>query len=363
MGVYVKKALVLGAGGFIGSHMVKRLKKDGYWVRGVDLKSPEYSKTEADEFVYGDLRDPSFVKRVLEYKGDRGNFYNSVPYRYIHAFDEIYQFAADMGGAGFVFTGENDAEIMQNSVTINLNVLEQQRLLDETFDGKQGWSECNRPVLDYRTKIFYSGSACMYPEHNQLDPNDPNCREDSAYPAAPDSEYGWEKLFSERLYLAYNRNHGIPVRIARYHNIFGPEGTWDGGREKAPAAICRKVALLKEQSGSIEVWGDGLQTRSFLFIDECIEATRRLMDSDFLGPVNIGSEEMVTINQLVDTAAKVAGKTVEKIYIDGPLGVRGRNSNNDLVREKLGWDYSQTLEEGIAKTYSWISEQINDSSI
>ena len=350
MGVYVKKALVLGAGGFIGSHMVKRLKKDGYWVRGVDLKSPEYSKTEADEFVYGDLRDPSFVKRVLEYKGDRGNFYNSVPYRYIHAFDEIYQFAADMGGAGFVFTGENDADIMQNSVTINLNVLEQQRLMNE---------EKGRNF----TKIFYSGSACMYPEHNQLDPNNPDCREDSAYPAAPDSEYGWEKLFSERLYLAYNRNHGIPVRIARYHNIYGPEGTWDGGREKAPAAICRKVALLKEQSGSIEVWGDGLQTRSFLFIDECIEATRRLMDSDFLGPVNIGSEEMVTINQLVDTAAKVAGKTVEKIYIDGPLGVRGRNSNNDLVREKLGWDYSQTLEEGIAKTYSWISEQINDSSI
>ena len=350
MGVYVKKALVLGAGGFIGSHMVKRLKKDGYWVRGVDLKSPEYSKTEADEFVYGDLRDPSFVKRVLEYKGDRGNFYNSVPYRYIHAFDEIYQFAADMGGAGFVFTGENDAEIMQNSVTINLNVLEQQRLLNREHDRNY-------------TKIFYSGSACMYPEHNQLDPNNPDCREDSAYPAAPDSEYGWEKLFSERLYLAYNRNHGIPVRIARYHNIYGPEGTWDGGREKAPAAICRKVALLKEQSGSIEVWGDGLQTRSFLFIDECIEATRRLMDSDFLGPVNIGSEEMVTINQLVDTAAKVAGKTVEKIYIDGPLGVRGRNSNNDLVREKLGWDYSQTLEEGIAKTYSWISEQINDSSI
>ena len=350
MGVYVKKALVLGAGGFIGSHMVKRLKKDGYWVRGVDLKSPEYSKTEADEFDYGDLRDPSFVKRVLEYKGDRGNFYNSVPYRYIHAFDEIYQFAADMGGAGFVFTGENDADIMQNSVTINLNVLEQQRLMNE---------EKGRNF----TKIFYSGSACMYPEHNQLDPNNPDCREDSAYPAAPDSEYGWEKLFSERLYLAYNRNHGIPVRIARYHNIYGPEGTWDGGREKAPAAICRKVALLKEQSGSIEVWGDGLQTRSFLFIDECIEATRRLMDSDFLGPVNIGSEEMVTINQLVDTAAKVAGKTVEKIYIDGPLGVRGRNSNNDLVREKLGWDYSQTLEEGIAKTYSWISEQINDSSI
>ena len=264
-----------------------------------------------------------------------------------------------MGGAGFVFTGENDAEIMQNSVTINLNVLEQQRLLDETFDGKQGWSECNRPVLDFRTKIFYSGSACMYPEHNQLDPDNPDCREDSAYPAAPDSEYGWEKLFSERLYLAYNRNHGIPVRIARYHNIFGPEGTWEGGREKAPAAICRKVAYARKND-TIEVWGDGEQTRSFLYVDECIEATRRLMDSDFMGPVNIGSEEMVSINQLVDTAAKVAKKTIEKNHIDGPLGVRGRNSNNDLIREKLGWDYSQTLEEGIRKTYKWIQEQIKN---
>ena len=355
-----KTALVLGAGGFIGSHMVKRLKSEGYWVRGVDLNFPEFSSTHADEFVTGDLRDVDFVRKVLEFKGDQGNYYNSVPYQYILPFHEIYQFAADMGGAGFVFTGENDAEIMQNSVTINLNVLEQQRLLDETFDGKQGWSECNRPVLDYRTKIFYSGSACMYPEHNQLDPNDPNCREDSAYPAAPDSEYGWEKLFSERLYLAYNRNHGIPVRIARYHNIFGPEGTWEGGREKAPAAICRKVAYA-EQDEAIEVWGDGEQTRSFLYIDECIEATRRLMESDFLGPVNIGSEEMVSINQLVDTAARVAGKTIEKNHIDGPLGVRGRNSNNDLIREKLGWDYKQTLEEGIRKTYIWISEQIAKS--
>ena len=362
MSEYKKTALVLGAGGFIGSHMVKRLRSEGYWVRGVDLKHPEFTDTEANEFVQGDLRDVDFVRRVIQYKGEQGNFFNEVPYRYIEPFHEIYQFAADMGGAGFVFTGENDAEIMQNSVTINLNVLEQQRLLDETFDGKQGWSECNRPVLDYRTKIFYSGSACMYPEHNQLDPNDPNCREDSAYPAAPDSEYGWEKLFSERLYLAYNRNHGIPVRIARYHNIFGPEGTWEGGREKAPAAICRKVAYA-EQDEAIEVWGDGEQTRSFLYIDECIEATRRLMESDFLGPVNIGSEEMVSINQLVDTAAKVAGKTIEKNHIDGPLGVRGRNSNNDLIREKLGWDYKQTLEEGIAKTYVWISEQINAKEV
>ena len=345
MAQYVKKALVLGAGGFIGSHMVNRLKSEGYWVRGVDLKHPEFSSTSADEFVQGNLCDIDFVRRVLEYKGDRGNFYNSVPYRYIQCFDEIYQFAADMGGAGFVFTGENDADIMHNSVQINLNVLECQRKMNE---------EKGKNI----TKIFYSGSACMYPEHNQLDPNNPDCREESAYPADPDSEYGWEKLFSERLYLAYNRNYGIPVRIARYHNIFGPEGTWDGGREKAPAALCRKVAELSNEGGTIDVWGDGEQTRSFLYIDECIEATKRLMDSDFMGPVNIGSEEMVTINQLVDTVAKVSGKSVEKNHIDGPLGVRGRNSNNDLVREKLGWDYSQTLEEGIRKTYEWISPQV-----
>jgi len=346
MSEYNKTALVLGAGGFIGSHMVKRLRKEGYWVRGVDLKSPEFSNTEANEFVHGDLRDVDFVRRVLKFKGVHGNFYHEIPYKMEETFDEIYQFAADMGGAGFVFTGENDAEIMQNSVTINLNVLEQQRVFN-------GIKEENK------TKIFYSGSACMYPEYNQLDPDNPDCREDSAYPAAPDSEYGWEKLFSERLYLAYNRNHGIPVRIARYHNIFGPEGTWQGGREKSPAAICRKVVEVSDESGSIEVWGDGEQTRSFLYIDECIEATRRLMDSDFLGPVNIGSEEMVTINKLVDTAAKVAGKTIEKKHIDGPLGVRGRNSNNDLIREKLGWDYFQTLEEGISKTYEWIESQVN----
>jgi len=341
---YKGTALVLGAGGFIGSHMVKRLRKEGYWVRGVDLKSPEFSKTEANEFLHGDLRDVDFVRRVLHFKGVQGNFYHEIPYKMIEPFDEIYQFAADMGGAGFVFTGENDAEIMQNSVTINLNVLEQQRKFNESY-------EVNK------TKIFYSGSACMYPEHNQLDPDNPDCREDSAYPAAPDSEYGWEKLFSERLYLAYNRNHGIPVRIARYHNIFGPEGTWKGGREKAPAAICRKVAYAGS-TDTIEVWGDGEQTRSFLYIDECIEATYRMMNSDFLGPVNIGSEEMVTINQLVDTAAKVAGKSISKHHIDGPLGVRGRNSNNDLVREKLGWDYSQSLEDGIKKTYEWINWQV-----
>ena len=347
MSDYKKTALVLGAGGFIGSHMVKRLRSEGYWVRGVDLKCPEYSDSEAHEFVVGDLRDLNFVERVLQYKGPYRNFYNFVPSRHIDTFDEVYQFAADMGGAGFVFTGENDADIMHNSATINLNVLEAQRQLND-------FKEVNK------TKIFYSGSACMYPEHNQLDPDNPDCREESAYPANPDSEYGWEKLFSERLFFAYHRNYGIPVRVARYHNIFGPEGTWEGGREKAPAAICRKVAYLPEEGGSIEVWGDGLQTRSFLYIDECIEATRRLMDSDFIGPVNIGSEEMVTINQLVDTAAKVAGKTVHKNHIDGPLGVRGRNSNNDLIREKLGWDYSQNLEEGISKTYNWICSQISN---
>jgi nucleoside-diphosphate-sugar epimerase len=341
---YKKTALVLGAGGFIGSHMVKRLRAEGYWVRGVDLKRPEFSKTEANEFIVTNLTNYDQVRQCMKFKGYRGNFYNSVPDRYIQPFDEIYQFAADMGGAGYIFTGEHDAEVMQNSVSINLNVLRVAKEMGGNYP-----------------KIFYSSSACMYPEHNQLDPDNPDCREESAYPANPDSEYGWEKLFSERLYFAYNRNYGIPVRIARYHNIFGPEGTWEGGREKAPAAICRKVAYLPEQGGAIEVWGDGLQTRSFLFIDECIEATRRLMDSDFMGPVNIGSEEMVSINQLVDTAARVAGKEVQKLHkLDAPLGVRGRNSNNDLVREKLGWDYSQTLEEGIRRTYNWIQEQIKN---
>ena len=342
-----KTALVLGAGGFIGSHMVKRLKLEGYgFVRGVDLKYPEFSQTRANEFITGDLRDVRFVAACLQYKGDQGNFYQLVPDSHITSFDEIYQFAADMGGAGYVFSGENDADIMHNSATINLNVLESVRQFND-FKGVN------------KTKIFYSSSACMYPEHNQLDPNNPDCSEESAYPAAPDSEYGWEKLFSERLFFAYHRNYGIPVRVARYHNIFGPEGTWEGGREKSPAAICRKVAYLPEEGGTIEVWGDGLQTRSFLYIDECIEATRRMMESDFIGPVNIGSEEMVTINQLVDTAAKVAGKVVDKEYIlDAPLGVRGRNSNNDLIRKELGWDYSQTLEEGIRKTYFWIKEQL-----
>ena len=315
-----KKALVCGAGGFIGSHMVKKLKSEGYWVRGADIKYPEFSMSEADEFLRGDLTGQTFCDMVCNIE-----------------FDEIYQFAADMGGAGYIFTGEHDADVMNNSATINLNIL--------------------RNVKDYKPKIFFSSSACMYPEHNQLDPNTPDCREDTAYPANPDSEYGWEKLFSERLYLSYHRNYDVPVRIARYHNIFGPEGTWTGGREKAPAAICRKVAELPKGGGSIEVWGDGLQTRSFLFVDECVEATYRLVQSDFTGPVNIGSEEMVSINQLVDIAAKVADKEVEKNHIDGPLGVRGRNSNNDLIREKLDWDYTMTLEEGIKKTYDWINEE------
>lgn len=341
MNEFNKTALVLGAGGFIGSHMVKRLREEGYWIRGIDLKYPEFSKSEAHEFIQGDLRDLNFTKRCVRFTGYLGNFYHQIADKFSQPFDEIYQFAADMGGAGFVFSGENDADIMHNSATINLNVLDSVRELNE-----------NKGLN--KTKIFYSGSACMYPEHNQLDPENPDCREESAYPANPDSEYGWEKLFSERLYFSYHRNYKIPVRVARYHNIFGPCGTWEGGREKAPAAMCRKVAYLPKEGGIIEMWGDGEQTRSFLYIDECIEATRRLMDSDFIGPVNIGSEEMVTINQLVNTVAKVANKEVMVDHISGPLGVRGRNSNNDLIREKLGWDYSQTLEEGIFKTYNWI---------
>jgi nucleoside-diphosphate-sugar epimerase len=346
MSEYKKTALVLGAGGFIGSHMVKRLRSEGYWVRGVDLKFPEFSMSEANEFIIGDLRDLNFVERVIQFKGYLGNFYHFVASQYLQPFDEIYQFAADMGGAGYIFTGEHDADVMNNSATINLNVLRAMKNINDLTDKN-------------KTKVFYSSSACIYPEYAQMDPNNPGLKESDAYPAEPDSEYGWEKLFSERLFFSYSRNYGIPVRVARYHNIFGPEGTWKGGREKSPAAICRKVAELSEEGGSIEVWGDGLQTRSFLFIDECIEATRRLMDSDFQGPVNIGSEEMVTINQLVDVAAKVGNKEVEMNHIDGPLGVRGRNSSNDLIREKLGWDYSQTLEEGIRKTYNWIVEQMN----
>jgi len=332
MSDYKKTALVLGAGGFIGSHMVRHLRSEGYWVRGVDVKYPEYSVSEAHQFFQGDLTDYSVAENAVECNGE--------------PFDEIYQFAADMGGAGYIFTGDHDADVMNNSASINLNVLRTVKNLNDRT-GKN------------KTTIFYSSSACIYPESIQMDPENPGLKEDDAYPAGPDSEYGWEKLFSERLYFAYNRNYGIPVRVARYHNIFGPEGTWTGGREKSPAAICRKVAETGDGGGEIEIWGDGEQTRSFLYIDECVEATYRLVQSDFMGPVNIGSEEMVTINQLADIAAKVAGKTIAKKHIEGPLGVRGRNSNNDLIREKLGWDYSMTLEEGIGKTYNWIKEQMN----
>jgi nucleoside-diphosphate-sugar epimerase len=338
----MKTALVLGAGGFIGSHMVKRLKSEGYWVRGVDLKYPEFSETQADEFIVRDLSKQDNMDRVILFKGYSGNFYREIPYSLLDSFDEIYQFAADMGGAGYIFTGENDSQIMENSALINLNLLRAQ----SRFNNEYGVN---------KTKIFYSSSACMYPDYKQLDVNNPGLKESDAYPADPDSEYGWEKLFSERLFLAFQKNNGIPVRIARYHNIFGPEGTWQGGKEKAPAAICRKVI---EASNSIEIWGDGEQTRSFLYIDECIEATRRLMQSDFTGPVNIGSEEMVTINQVVDIACSIEGKTLSKMHIPGPLGVRGRNSNNDLVRKELDWDYSLSLKDGIQKTYTWIKSQI-----
>ncbi|MEI6079654.1 MAG: NAD-dependent epimerase/dehydratase family protein [bacterium] len=317
----MKKALVCGAGGFIGSHLVKRLKKEGYWVRGVDLKNPEFSQTAADDFIIGDLRDQNLCKKVVDTK-----------------FDEIYQLAADMGGAGYIFTGEHDADVMHNSATINLNILDLAKTMGVG-------------------KIFYSSSACIYPAYNQEDPNNPNCSESSAYPAAPDSEYGWEKLFSERLYMSYARNYNINVRIARFHNIFGPEGTWRGGKEKAPAALSRKIAETPS-NGTIEIWGDGKQTRSFLYIDECLEGVRRLVNSDFMGPVNIGSEEMVAINQLAEMIMKVADKKVSIKHIDGPLGVRGRNSDNKLIMQKLGWAPNIKLEEGLKKTYQWISEQV-----
>jgi len=322
----MKRALVCGAGGFIGSHLVKRLKAEGFWVRGVDLKYPEFSPTQADDFVIGDLRDPAFCRSIVD-----------------GPFDEVYQLAADMGGAGYVFTGEHDADIMHNSAMINLNMLD----------------ACYRRNV---RRIFYSSSACMYPAYNQQDPQNPKTAEHTAYPADPDSEYGWEKLFSERLYLAYHRNYGMEVRIARYHNIFGPEGTWIGGREKAPAAISRKVALAKLKGiPYIEIWGDGQQTRSFLYIDECLEGTLRLMRSDFTGPVNIGSEEMVTINQLAMLIMEIAGVQLEIRHVQGPVGVRGRTSDNTLIYEKLKWKPSQPLRRGMEITYRWVEEQVRQA--
>lgn len=327
----MKTAVVLGAGGFIGGAMCKRLKSEGYWVRGVDIKYHDFFDITkvCDDFVQGDLRDREVVRKVFMHPIEGHPVFVPV--------DEVYQFAADMGGAGFIFTGENDADIMHNSALINLLVAEQAK------EQKVG-------------KVFYSSSACMYPEYNQLDPDNPKCSEDSAYPAAPDSEYGWEKLFSERLYLSFARNHGLNVRIARYHNIYGPEGTWQGGREKAPAAFCRKAAQAPRR-GEIEVWGDGSRTRSFLYIDECIEATRRLMDSDFEGPVNIGSEEMITIQDFAHLVIGLSGKELSIKNIDGPLGVHGRNSDNNLYEKMIGWKVSGPLRTGMEKTYEWILEQ------
>jgi nucleoside-diphosphate-sugar epimerase len=317
----MKSAIVFGAGGFIGGHLVKKLKKEGFWVRGVDLKFNEHAETLADDFAIGDARDQNFVRSVVD-----------------RCFEEVYQLAADMGGAGYVFTEENDANIMHNSALINLNVLD----------------ICYKRNIK---NIFYSSSACMYPLHNQLDPNNPNCEESSAYPANPDSEYGWEKLFSERLYLAYNRNHGMKCRIARYHNIFGPEGTWEGGKEKAPAALCRKIAEAKSGE-TIDVWGDGLQTRSFLYIDECIEGTIKLLRSNVDIPVNIGSEEMISINNLAMLIAEISKKKILINNIPGPEGVRGRNSDNKLIKKLLNWSPKEPLRSGLVKTYDWILKEV-----
>jgi len=317
----MKKILVCGAGGFIGTHLVEKFKQQGHYVIGVDLHYPLYEETKADEFVIADLRVHSNVDHVI--KSD---------------IDEIYQLAADMGGAGYIFTGEHDADIMHNSCQINLNVLDVMK--------KKGIK-----------KVFYSSSACMYPSHNQEDPDNPLLAEDSAYPANPDSEYGWEKLFSERLYLTYARNYGIDVRVARFHNIFGPKGSWNNGKEKAPAALCRKVAMC-EEGGTIEVWGPGIQTRSFLFIDECIEGIQRIMEGNYNQPVNLGSTRMISINNLVLLIAKLNNKNVNIRNVDGPRGVMGRNSDNRLIKEKFNWAPDEDLESGLIKTYAWINEQI-----
>ena len=330
----MKKVIVLGGGGFIGGHLAKRLKGEGCHVRIADIKNHEFLEHSeiCHEFIKCDLTDPKSVELVISYEAD-----------------EVYQLAADMGGAGYIFTGENDANVMHNSALINLNVAK----------------EC----VEKKVKmVFYSSSACMYPEHNQLDPNNPNCEESSAYPANPDSEYGWEKLFSERMFLAFSRNYGLNVRVARFHNIFGPQGTWTGGKEKAPAAMLRKAAETPE-GGEIEVWGNGLQTRSFLHVNECVEAVLRLMKSDFVGPVNIGSEEMVSINELAQMAINISGKNISIENIEGenfinkygfpcPLGVKGRNSHNKLYREKIGWEVSEPLLKGMKNTFAWINEQV-----
>ena len=317
----MKKILVCGAGGFIGSHLVEKLKEQGNYVIGVDLHYPVYSSTKADVFYLMDLREQENVRKLIT----RG-------------IDEIYQLAADMGGAGYIFTGEHDADIMHNSCQINLNILDEMH--------KKGVK-----------KVFYSSSACMYPSHNQEDPDNPLMAEDSAYPANPDSEYGWEKLFSERLYMTYAKNYGFDVRIARFHNIFGPHGSWDNGKEKAPAALCRKVALCKD-GGVVDVWGPGNQTRSFLFIDECVEGIQRIMASDYTKPVNLGSTRMISINDLVKLIALLNGKNVEIRNIDGPRGVMGRNSDNKLIKEVIGWTPDEDLESGLIKTYKWIDEKI-----
>lgn len=330
----MKKALVCGGGGFIGTHMVNRLKREGYWVRAVDLKYPEFSKTEADDFVQGDLRDEKVCSLVLAVDG---------------GFDEVYQFGADMGGAGFVFTGENDYNIMHNSSIINLNVT-------------KICARFKKLGIPHPKKIFYSSSACIYPLRNQLDPDNPNCAEDSAYPAEPDSDYGWEKLFSEILYKAFQRETGIDVRIARFHNIFGVLGTWEGGREKAPASMCRKVALCPN-GGEIDVWGTGEQTRSFLYVDECLEAVRRLMQSDHDEPINIGSDEMISINNLAKMAIDISGKNITIKNVEtNALGVMGRNSDNTVIGDVLNWKPDYPLRTGMEHTYNWIVDQIKQQS-